>query len=153
MKKQLLFGTLCFICFGSLSQEVVSTQGDSYSGPGGSVDFTVGEVVIFTGTNGTNDVTQGFHQTNWNFAGLEDHQPGHAALIYPNPTSDQLIINMEGHDNVTFLMTDAAGKIVREGALTGQETMVDVADVAPGNYAVSLINNEVYLKTFKLIKN
>ena len=44
------------------AQEVVSSQGDSYSN--GSIDFTLGEVIIATGTDGTNDLTQGFHQTN-----------------------------------------------------------------------------------------
>ena len=61
---------------GSLSaQEVVSTQGDSYSNVSGSIDFTLGEVIIATESDGTNDLTQGFHQTNWNFVGLEDFAP------------------------------------------------------------------------------
>lgn len=153
MKKRLLVGSLFFICFGSVAQEVVSSQGDSYSGPGGSVDFTVGEVVIFTGTDGSNDVTQGFHQTNWNFAGVIDHQPEQSALVYPNPTEDQLIIKMENFDGVNFQLTDAAGKIVREGLLSGTESQVDVADFAPGNYNVVLLLNQEKLKTFKLIKN
>ena len=52
------------------AQEVVATQGDSYSNASGNIDFTIGEVVINTGTDGTNDLTQGFHQTNWNFLGV-----------------------------------------------------------------------------------
>ncbi|MFB0961844.1 MAG: hypothetical protein QMB20_11635, partial [Flavobacteriales bacterium] len=47
---------------GILSQEVVSTQGDSYSNASGSIDFTIGEVITATGTNGASDITQGFHQ-------------------------------------------------------------------------------------------
>ena len=74
------------------AQEVVSTQGDSYSNASGSIDFTIGEVVINTGTDGTNDLTQGFHQTNWNFLGVEDFAPSYEAIIYPNPTSDVLNI-------------------------------------------------------------
>ena len=73
MKKLLLLGLLLpAVSFG---QEVISSQGDSYSNASGSVDFTIGEVVIATGTDGNNDLTQGFHQTNWNFVGLEDHNP------------------------------------------------------------------------------
>jgi len=69
------------------AQEVVSTQGDSYSNASGNIDFTIGEVVINTGTDGTNDLTQGFHQTNWYFVGLEGHSPSYEATIFPNPTS------------------------------------------------------------------
>ena len=65
------------------AQEVVSTQGDSYSNASGSIDFTLGEVIIATGTDGTNDITQGFHQTNWNFLGVEDFAPNYEATIFP----------------------------------------------------------------------
>ena len=148
-----MIGSLCFISFTTFSQEVVSTQGDSYSNGNGSVDFTVGEVVIFTGTNGNNDVTQGFHQTNWNFAELIDHQPELAAILYPNPTESSLVIKTEAFEGLEYQMTDATGKVVREGVLTGAETAVDVKDFAPGNYNVTLLLSESALKTFKLIKN
>lgn len=55
------------IAFG---QEVISTQGDSYSNGSGSLNFIIGEVVINTGSDGSNDITQGFHQTNWNFSSI-----------------------------------------------------------------------------------
>ena len=48
------------------AQEVVATQGDTYSNAIANIDFTIGEVIIDTGTDGTNDLTQGFHQTNFN---------------------------------------------------------------------------------------
>jgi hypothetical protein len=62
-----------FSLFATLSvsaQEVVATQGDSYTNARANIDFTLGEVIIATGTDGNNDLTQGFHQTNWNFVGL-----------------------------------------------------------------------------------
>ena len=72
MKKLLLLGAIA-LSLNSLGQEVVSTQGDSYTNASGSIDFTIGEVVINTVTDGTNDLTQGFHQTNWNFLGVDTH--------------------------------------------------------------------------------
>ena len=87
---------------GSVSaQEVVSTQGDSYSNGIGKIDFTLGEVDIATGTDGTNDLTQGFHQTNWNFVGLEDYAPDYQVTIFPNPTQDVLNIKTSVFENVT----------------------------------------------------
>ena len=71
MKKLLLLGAIA-LSLNSLGQEVVSTQGDSYTNASGSIDFTIGEVVINTVTDGTNDLTQGFHQTNWNFLGFHE---------------------------------------------------------------------------------
>ena len=53
--------------------DVVPIQGDSYSNASADINFMIGEAMIKIGTDGTNDLIQGFHQTNWIFAGLEDH--------------------------------------------------------------------------------
>ena len=88
------------------AQEVVATQGDSYSNASANIDFTIGEVVINTGTDGTNDLTQGFHQTNWNFLGVEDFAPNYEALIFPSPTDDRLNTRTNNFENVRYTLYD-----------------------------------------------
>ena len=134
------------------AQEVVSTQGDSYSNGSGSIDFTIGEVVINTGTDGTNDLTQGFHQTNWNFLGVEDHAPNYEVIIYPNPTEDVLNIRTSTFENVTYTLYDAQGKLVMQEMLSAEQTLIQVSQLAPGSYSLTLNNKAQNLKTFKLIK-
>ena len=134
------------------AQEVVSTQGDSYSNTSGSIDFTIGEVVINTGTDGTNDVTQGFHQTNWNFVGLEDHLPSYAAIIFPNPTVDVLNIQTSSFEGVTYTLYDGQGKLVLQDLLSAKQTPIEVSELAPGSYSLTLNNETQNLKTFKLVK-
>ena len=154
MKMQLIaIGAICFstFCFG---QEVVSTQGDSYSTANGSIDFTIGEVVIFTGTDGNHAITQGFHQTNWNFVSLEDHQPNFEVSLYPNPMESELTIQTSEFLDVSYTLYDSRGRIVCEDTLSGELTAIAVDNLAPGNYQLSLQdNNQTHLKTFKLIKN
>ena len=135
------------------AQEVVSTQGDSYSNASGSIDFTIGEVIINTGTDGTNDITQGFHQTNWNFVGLVDHAPNYEATIFPNPTEDVLNIRISTFENVTYTLYDAQGKLVIQDILSGEQTPIQVSQLAPGSYSLTLNNETQNLKTFKLIKH
>ena len=135
------------------AQEVVSTQGDSYSNGTGSIDFTIGEVIINTGTDGTNDITQGFHQTNWNFVGLEDFAPNYEAIIFPNPTQDVLNIRTSTFENVTYTLYDAQGKLVMQNILSGEQTPIQVSQLAPGSYSLTLNNETQNLKTFKLIKH
>ena len=152
MKKQIfLFATL-FAAFAASAQEVVSSQGQTYSNANGSIDFTVGEVVINTGSNGTNDLTQGFHQTNWNFLGLEDFAPNYEATIFPNPTEDVLNIRSSTFDNVTYTLYDSQGKLVMQNILSAEQTPIQVSQLAPGAYSLTLNNQTQNLKTFKLIK-
>jgi len=146
---------MLFSLFATLSasaQEVVSTQGASYSNTSGSIDFTIGEVIIATGTDGTNDITQGFHQSNWNFLGLEDHLPSYEATIFPNPTENVLNIQTSSFENVTYTLYDAQGKLVLQDKLTADQTPIQVSHLAPGSYSLTLNNATQNLKTFKLIK-
>ena len=152
MKKNalVLFSLLATISVSA--QEVASTQGDSYSNGTANMDFTIGELVINTGTDGTNDLTQGFHQTNWNFVGLEDHAPDYEATIFPNPTLEVLNIRTSTFNNVTYTLYDALSKIVIQDILSSDETPVQVSQLAPGNYSLTLNNGTQNLKTFKLVK-
>ena len=145
-----------FSLFATLSvsaQEVVSTQGDSYSNASGNIDFTIGELIIDTGTDGTNDITQGFHQTNWNFVGLDDNDPSYEATIFPNPTEDVLNIKTSMFENVTYTLYDGLGKLVMQDILSAEQTPIQVSQLAPGNYSITMTNETQNLKTFKLVKS
>ncbi len=135
------------------AQEVVSTQGDSYSTANGNIDFTIGEVIINTATDGTNTLTQGFHQTNWNFVGLEDHSPGYEVTIFPNPSSDVLNVQAAMFENVSYSLYDAQGKLVLQNLLSAELTPINVNDLPVGSYSLTLATEANILKTFKLIKN
>ncbi len=146
----LFFLLLTSVCVSA--QEVVATQGDSYTNSNGSIDFTIGEVVINTGTDGSNDLTQGFHQTNWNFVSIEDHVPSYEAIIFPNPTSEVLTIRTSTFENVTYTLYDARGKLVIQDKLSSLQTPIQVSQLAPGAYSLILNNARQNLKTFQLIK-
>ena len=153
MKKNALLLLTLITTLSVSAQEVVSSQGDSYSNGSGSIDFTLGEVVIATGTDGTNDLTQGFHQTNWNFLGVEDFAPNYEAIIFPNPTEDVLNIKTSMFENVTYTLYDGLGKLVMQDILSAEQTPIQVSQLAPGSYSLTLNNETQNLKTFKLIKH
>jgi len=145
-----------FSLFATLSvsaQEVVATQGDSYTNASGNIDFTIGEVIIDTGTDGTNDLTQGFHQTNWNFLGVDNHEQNFEATVYPNPMGTELYIQTENFEFMSYVLYDATGRIVAENKLNALQTGIDVSTFAPSSYSLVLQDeNQNKIKTFKLIK-
>ena len=146
---------LLFLVLTTLSvtaQEVVATQGDSYSNTSGSIDFTVGEVVINTGTDGSNSITQGFHQSNWKFVGVEDHAPNYEVSIFPNPTEEVLNIKTSKFENVKYTLYDTQGKLVLHGKLSAEQTTIQVRKMAAGSYSLVLNTGKQILKTYRLIK-
>ena len=152
MIKQSLSCFLLLTVVSITAQEVVSTQGDSYSNTSGSIDFTIGEVITATGSNGVSEITQGFHQTNLNVLGVEDHYPSYEATIYPNPTEDILNIKSSMFEDVTFTLYDSQGKLVMQNKLLAEQTPIQLVHLAAGGYSLVLNNSTQKLKTFRLVK-
>lgn len=134
------------------AQEVISSQGESYTTASGSIDFTVGEAVIFTGTNGNNTITQGFHQTNWNILKVNDCATYYEASIYPNPSSEEINIKTNDFNNTSYTLYDLNGKVVLQNILNQNISTIKVNHLAPGKYILSLRKDNQLLKTFNLIK-
>lgn len=153
MKKSTLSLFLLGLSISLSAQEVVTTQGDSYSNSSGSISFTLGETVINTGTDGVNEITQGFNQTKWVFVSLEDHALDYGVSVFPNPTQDQLNIKTENSLNVSYTLYDSKGSLIYEDRLNTKLTTLEVSHLAAGNYSLVLYNKKQILKTYKLIKN
>ena len=151
-KKTALFALIIFFTINVFSQEVISTQGDSYTDSSASIDFTIGEVVTFTGVSVENNLTQGFHQTNWGFVSIVDHVSNYEAIIYPNPTEDFLNIKASLYEDVSYVLYDEMGKLILQGRLSGEQTALEVSPLATGRYSLVLSNSKENLKTFNIIK-
>ena len=151
-RKIALFALIILFRINLFSQDVISSQGDSYTDSSAAIDFTIGEVVTFTGSTIENNITQGFHQTNWNFVSVQDHVQDYQAIIYPNPTEDFLNIQTSLYQDVNYLLYDEMGKLILQGNLSSEKTSLDVSKIATGRYSLTLINSKEALKTFNIIK-
>ena len=145
----LFLSALCISFFG---QEIVSSQGDSYHKFYKELDFTIGEVVVNTGSNGVIELTQGFHQTNLTLTAMEDHNPSFNATIFPNPTSEILNIKTSMFEGVTYSIYNAQGKLILRDKLYFEQTPVNVKQFTVGTYLLKLNAEEQKQKTYKLIK-
>ena len=137
MKKLLLIlFCLPLIGFGQpiISPSVVSSSGDSYSNGGVIMDYTLGEIVIETFSNNANILTQGFHQgvikVNTSVENIDIK-----TKVYPNPTTNFLIVELEKNVNAELLVYDINGKIVIKGKLNEeQKKQLDFSFLNQGNY-------------------
>lgn len=138
-----------------ISQEVIATQGNSTSNSVATLDYTIGEVVILTGTDGKNDVTQGFHQPVFEITNIETIEISFEVSIYPNPAVDQLNIQVKEIDKVSrFDLYDARGKLLTTRRITQNITLLPFYKYESGAYFLSFISSDnKLLKTFKIQKS
>ena len=160
MKKPLLFFlVLLFWGLGysqSVSPQVTASAGEHFSGTNAQLSWTIGETMIETYVNGSNQLTQGFHQTNLMITAVNDLAESFQVKVFPNPATDVLNIEWsEITDPLNLNLFDATGKqLLLQKAL--DQTMpktLDLSGYATGNYLLHLSNSDgETLKIFKILK-
>jgi hypothetical protein len=74
--------------------------------------------------------------------GIEDASPELKILMYPNPASDQLIIEIEKNIGPThFEISTVTGQVIWRGNLISHTT-IPISDFRPGVYLVKFENNK-----------
>jgi hypothetical protein len=137
--KKLLLILLCLpiLGFGQapiLTPSVVSSSGDSYSNGNVIMDYTLGEIVVEAYGSPTTILTQGFHQEILRIT-TEVVNIDIKTKVYPNPTTNFLIIELEKNVNADILVYDINGKIVIKDRLNNeQQKQLDFSFLKQGNY-------------------
>jgi len=135
--RKLLLLLLClpFIGFGQVTTpSVISSSGDSYNNGGVIMDYTLGEIVVETFSNNANILTQGFHQGDLKVTTAVVNLDI-KTKIYPNPTTNFIIIELEKNVNAELLVYDINGKIVIKDNLNEeQKKQLDFSFLNQGNY-------------------
>lgn len=61
--------------------------------------------------------------------------------VFPNPAKEFIYLKADGSFNGAVSITDAAGRVVFEKALSGAKNEIDIRSLIPGNYFISISQN------------
>ena len=139
------------------AQSSINSAGAEATGQGGSLSYSVGQVVYSSSSSSAGAVSAGVQQayevsvatqvsaTNLNID----------ASVYPNPTTDFLILNVsEIEENYTYLVTDINGKQLKTGLINNTQTSLDFSSYVTGTYFIKLAGQDnSNIKNFQVIKN
>ena len=162
MKHNLLkIGAILFLTFALASlnaQEAVLASGSDASGGGGSASYSVGQVAYNINSGATGSLAEGVHQPYEisQIVGIEDAKDISLYFsAYPNPTTDHLILKADNIDlsGMTYKLIDMNGRIVKNERITSNETTIEMYDLAPASYFLQVIQSDVAVTVFKIIKN
>jgi hypothetical protein len=139
--KKLLLILLCLPMFGFgqiTSPSVISSSGNSYSNGNIIMDYTLGEIVVETHTNGSTILTQGFHQEVLEIT-TKIVNIDIKTKVYPNPTTSILIVELEKNVNADIMVYDINGKLVIKDRLNNeQKKQLDFSFLKQGNYLLHI---------------
>ncbi|MCE3226051.1 MAG: hypothetical protein K0S32_602 [Bacteroidetes bacterium] len=82
--------------------------------------------------------------------GLSDSKTLSNQRMYPNPTQDEITLDLQDHHNHPFEISDMTGRILKKGTFRN-ETKLDVSDLPEGIYTIRIFSEGASV-TSKLIK-
>ena len=142
------------------AQESVNVGGDNALGSGGSVSYSVGQVVYTTNSGTTGTVSQGVQQPYEIsvITGFEDIKWMNLnCSVYPNPTTDYLTLKIDASAsipirNLSYQLYDMNGRLLESGKLESYETQIVMVNLVPETYLLEVFNQNKIVKSFKIIK-
>ncbi len=140
-----------------MAQNCIPAVGGNATGPGGTISYTIGQIV-YTSVSGNNgSIIQGVQQP---FeisvvTGVELTDINLSFSVYPNPTTDFLILKIENQnaESYSFWLYNLSGNLLLNKKVEGIETQIGLQNIPTGTYFLKVTNGRKELKTFKIIKN
>jgi hypothetical protein len=158
---------LVFGLTGMYAQKAITVSGGNAKGSGGSVSYTIGQLVYTTnkGTNGS--VAQGVQQS-FEISVVTTLEEAKDITLqcsaYPNPTTDFLTLRVENNDNyslstLSFTLFDINGKLILNQQVESTETIISMENLLPATYFLRVVQTSSQQKStpqefkiFKIIK-
>lgn len=144
-----LYGT---ISAQNIERQVLAGGGKEMSAVNGSIEFTLGETVIQTMNNSSNNtvLTNGFHQPVISVTKLNQEDDLFGLTVFPNPTSATIHIQFNAiQTNLGIELCDMSGRVLQSNTLTHQTFDINLSAYAEGVYYLK-INQTQFYKIIKL---
>lgn len=138
------------------AQQSTTTTGGDALGSGGNITYSVGQLIHTTNTGSNGSTTEGVQQPYQIsiILGIEHLQIKLNFQVYPNPTANYLILNINNVElsNLHFQLFDINGKLIENKKITNSIETIQMANLPTATYFLKVINYNKEVKTFKIIK-
>ncbi|MFZ4740153.1 MAG: YCF48-related protein [Bacteroidales bacterium] len=121
-----------------------STQYTDFTAPSGYVYYQL-QVVSPNACNPSKSYNMSLSNIATNASsGLSENTTNNTINVYPNPVSNELIIEIKGNkDKLNFEILNAIGQVVFNGKLI-EKTIIETTNFTPGVYLIKLENRKSY---------
>ena len=139
------------------AQQATTATGGDASGSGGTVAYSVGQIVYTTVTGANGSIAQGVQQP-YEISivqGIEENSIQLELTAYPNPTTNYLTLHVGKAElsTLNFQLYDISGKLIESRKIISRTETIAMANLASATYFLKVTNNNNEVKTFKIIKN
>lgn len=140
-----------------IAQTTVASAGGDATGSGGSVSYTVGQLVYTTSTEPAGSLVQGVQVPYeiWIITGIDNqYDIDLECFVYPNPTTHKVVLKVNNSDmeNLSYQLFNVNGKLLEHQKIVDPQTSIQMEYLNPATYFLRIIKGSELVKTFKINK-
>jgi hypothetical protein len=151
----LIFSFLC--SFNISAQQTVDASGGEATGSGGTVSYSVGQVLYNTFSDANNSEAQGVQQPfEISVVNGTELLKGISLKykVYPNPAHSLLILELDNELPEAFVqLFDITGKLINTAQVSTGINQISTEELIPATYILKLLSGNQLVRSFKIIKN
>lgn len=135
--------------------EAIPASGGNAAGSGGTMSYSVGQVVYTTNTGTNGSVSEGIQKAyEISVITAVEEAKDISLSAYPNPTADYVTLEVNDlqRSSLRFQLYDMNGKLLQSEKITNLQTTIFMGDLATATYFVKVTRNNKEVNTFKIIK-
>jgi hypothetical protein len=156
-KSILVLVTTLLLGYSVQAQNSVNSSGGDATGSGGTLAYSVGQVVYTTNADASGTVSQGVQQAYEIFT-LKVKEPirNISLSVFPNPTVNHLNLQISDYnqEKLSYFLFDLQGKLIKNGKIRAKQTQISTSGLPSATYILYIRNkNKQNLQSFKIIKN
>ena len=112
------------------AQESPASTGGEATGTGGTVSYSVGQVIYTTNTGVNGSIVQGVQQPYEisTTASITESSINLELCVYPNPTTSYLTLKVEITDNINYLLFDMQGKLIESKKVSSYSSKINLEE-------------------------
>jgi len=143
---------------GVMAQEFLNAAGGNASGSGGTSSFSVGQLIYTSDTGSNGSVAKGIQQPFEITVAAGIKEASGISLTwsaFPNPTRNDLTLQIEGEIKVPYLVClyDLKGKLLLTKEITETLSIIEMGNLVPATYILIVSDRSKEIKSFQIIKN
>ena len=138
----------------SLAQDAVPAAGGNGTGTGGSMSYTVGQVVYTANTGSNGSVSQGVQHAYDIVNTIEETENISLVMAYPNPVADALTLRVDEDDltGFSYELYNNQGQLVNTNLILNNQTLVAMNELSTSTYFLKVKKNDQVVQSFTIVK-
>ena len=157
MKIYIVLSFLLCVVVTSFAQHASVASGADAAGSGGTISYSIGQVVNTTNIGTSFSIAEGVQQPYEIsvVVGISNLNIQLGAIIYPNPTKDYIVLKTEGYPSkgLSYQLFDQNGKLIVSKQIISNSERVEMQNLAASTYFLKVVENQTVRKVFKIAKN